>query len=79
MVDVADAEYGETPSFRASIDGFSDRVELLIKHGADVNTADIYNESPLHGAAANGQINAAKLLLENGADINKIDVLNLFF
>lgn len=47
-----------------------DMVELLIKHGANVNAKQMQGVTPLHSAAHNGQTKLSKLLIDNGADIN---------
>lgn len=47
-----------------------DIVELLIKHGADVNAKQMQGVTPLHSAAHNGQTKLSKLLIDNGAEIN---------
>lgn len=47
-----------------------DIAELLIKHGADVNSKQMQGVTPLHSAAHNGQTYLAKLLIDNGADVN---------
>lgn len=74
VVDVADAEYGETPLFRACIDGFSDRVELLIKHGADVNKVSHNKASPLYWSSKRDHIEVIKLLIKHGANVNNADI-----
>jgi ankyrin repeat protein len=48
-------------------------LELLIKHGAQVNVRNLQNETPLHGAASYGNANAVELLLRNGADVKALD------
>lgn len=42
--------------------------ELLVKHGAVVNVADLWKFTPLHEAAAKGKYEICKLLLRHGAD-----------
>ena len=42
--------------------------ELLVKHGAVVNVADLWKFTPLHEAAAKGKYEICKLLLKHGAD-----------
>jgi ankyrin repeat protein len=45
-------------------------VELLLKHGADVEDGGGGHPSPLHFAARRGNVAIARILLEHGADIN---------
>lgn len=45
--------------------------ELLIKHDANVNVADLWKFTPLHEAAAKGKHEIVKLLLKHGADPTK--------
>lgn len=44
-------------------------VELLLRHGANVNAKQQAGVTPLHSAAHNGQTHLAKLLIRNGADV----------
>jgi ankyrin repeat protein len=46
--------------------------ELLVKHGANVNVADLWKFTPLHEAAAKGKYDIVKLLL-------KVSLKNLLF
>jgi ankyrin repeat protein len=45
-------------------------VELLLKHGANVNQADGVGTTPLMMAAAAGNADVVKVLLDHGADVN---------
>ena len=52
--------------------GFINKVDLLIKHGADLNSIDdAYRSTPLGLAARWGHVEMVKYLLKQGADINK--------
>ncbi|KAI1485861.1 hypothetical protein F5X96DRAFT_657774 [Biscogniauxia mediterranea] len=50
---------------RAKIDK---TLEILLAHGAEVNTRDVVGDSPLHDASRQSNYNIMKLLLEYGAD-----------
>ena len=45
-----------------------DAIDLLIKHGADVNAVTNWDATPLHLAAFHGHVHAASRLLDNGAN-----------
>lgn len=49
----------------------SNSVELLIKHGADVNICNKYGYPPLYICCEYGYSNCAELLLLNNADVNR--------
>jgi tankyrase len=44
--------------------GHFEVTELLVKHGASVNVADLWKFTPLHEAAAKGKYEIVKLLLK---------------
>lgn len=46
-------------------------VELLLKHGADVNATDFADHTPLHGAALAGNVDIINALLAMKADPNQ--------
>jgi hypothetical protein len=48
-------------------------VELLIKHGANVNLPVTDGITPLMAAALEGDVETARVLLDAGADINAVD------
>jgi ankyrin repeat protein len=46
-------------------------VQLLLEHGANVNTQNNYNYyTPLHYASQSGKLEIARLLLDHGADVH---------
>ena len=49
---------------------FLSKKELLLKHGATVDSQDIFDRTPLHLASFHGYTEIAKLLLENKAAID---------
>ncbi len=55
---------------RAALAGRAEVVELLIRHGADVNAIEGDRSSPLHSAALLGHEKAVYVLVQNGADVN---------
>ncbi|CAG2234201.1 unnamed protein product [Mytilus edulis] len=61
--------YGNA-AFRASFEGFSEVVGLLLEHNCDPNICNKYEETPLHIAAAKGYIDVVRLLLKYKCDLN---------
>ncbi len=69
-VDAGDL-HGITPLFWASGGGFTEVVELLCDHGADVNARQPrLGSTPLHWAAQAGRADVVALLLTHGAQAN---------
>lgn len=65
---------GVTALMLASQAGYDDIVEILIKHGADVNKkSEYYGITPLISAVRNNFLRTAEILIRNGADINDND------
>lgn len=52
------------PLHNACSYGHYEVAELLVKHGAVVNVADLWKFTPLHEAAAKGKYEICKLLLQ---------------
>ena len=68
---------GSTPLHCATWKGHRGVVELLLKHGADVNAKnnnDHWGTTPLHAAAHANQRAIAELLLAHGADVHAINL-----
>lgn len=64
---------GSTPLHCATWKGHEGLVEVLLKHGADVNATnnnDHWGTTPLHAAAHGNQRAIAELLIAHGADIH---------
>lgn len=55
------------PQHEACNHGHREVVELLLRHGALVNTTGYQNDSPLHDAARNDHVAVVELLLLHGA------------
>lgn len=62
---------GLVPLHNACSYGHYEVTELLVKHGANVNVADLWKFTPLHEAAAKGKYEIVKLLIKHGADVTK--------
>ena len=58
---------GLVPLHNACSYGHYEVAELLVRHGASVNVADLWKFTPLHEAAAKGKYEICKLLLKVGA------------
>ncbi|XP_067682285.1 poly [ADP-ribose] polymerase tankyrase-like [Haliotis asinina] len=64
------------PIHLAILNGHSDVVKVLIKHGADLNkqvSAGKEKKSPLMMAAETGNLDVARLLVQNGATVELLD------
>ena len=62
---------GRTALHQAAGNGNLSMMNLLLEHGAPINSLNASGETPLHFAARFGQIATLKVLIENGA---KLDV-----
>ncbi|MBP1635011.1 MAG: uncharacterized protein H6Q10_1585 [Acidobacteria bacterium] len=71
--DVHEAAGGTTPLHGAVRQGFPAAVELLVKHGADVNARDGSGRTALHWAADDQRLDMVVLLVSKGADVNALD------
>jgi ankyrin repeat protein len=50
-------------------------VELLLEHGANVNSVNSHKHIPLHLAAQNGHLNLSKLLIDAGSKVDAADLI----
>jgi ankyrin repeat protein len=50
-----------------------DVVQLLLRHGADVNTPGLWGRTPLLFASVRGHLEVVRWLLEHGADVSAKD------
>lgn len=53
--------------------GDMEKVQTLIRRGADVDARGHWGRTPLHVAARYGRIDIVRLLIAHGADINATD------
>jgi len=60
-------EYGQTPLHRAAMRGRKAAAEMLLAHGADMNTRDWYGKTPLSLAKEGGHTEIVELLRKHGA------------
>lgn len=58
-----------TPLMEAASAGHIDIIDLLIRHGADVNAQSSTGNTPLMYACAGGHVSAVKTLLVHGANV----------
>jgi ankyrin repeat protein len=65
---------GLTPLLYAARENCRECVDILLKHGADVNLPDPTNVVPMVIAMVNGNFDIAKRLIEAGADVNQWDI-----
>ncbi|XP_048746170.2 fibronectin type 3 and ankyrin repeat domains protein 1-like isoform X2 [Ostrea edulis] len=71
-IDVPD-KYGFTGLMQASQKGYTDIMEILIRHGADVNAQNDSGKTALMLACYAGQFEAVKLLRDQGAKYDDFD------
>ena len=64
---------GVCPIHAAAMNGNEHMVDVLIKHGADINCRDKYGETALIIAARKGMNNVVSELTEKGADVTCTD------
>jgi len=65
--------FGYTPLHESVSNCHPKILQLLIDHGADVNSCTNGGYTPLHLAAFTGHTDCARVLLQNNADISKTD------
>lgn len=67
-------EKGKTPVHAAVYYKDIDALNLLLKHGADLDQADLTGMTPLHDAAQLWRKDEAAWLIEHGADLSAKDI-----
>ena len=72
-LEVRDPNEGGTSLFYASQKNRLSTVAILLKHGANVNTQDVFGYSPLMVSSRDGHIEVVKHLLNKAPDINYKD------
>jgi ankyrin repeat protein len=72
-LDIRDKWYNRTELHWAAIKGNKEIVELLLNHGARVNTADSSGNTPLYYAGKYGHKDIAQLLVSNGAIAGSVE------
>lgn len=65
---------GNTPLHYAAGDSI-EKVKLLIRMGADVNTVNKHGKTPLFFATEMDKMETVKLLIKEGANVNNIDTM----
>jgi ankyrin repeat protein len=65
---------GRMPLHSAALENDIVRVNELLAHGADPNSADADDFTPLHFASQQGALEAARILLNNGAAVDPTNV-----
>lgn len=65
---------GGTPLYRATAQGNTTAVRLLLDRGANIEARDQLKETPLHAAATRGDPTMIQLLADRGADVNATDI-----
>ena len=72
-VNAVDEETGDSPLYRAAMNGHKAVVRVLMDAKADLNMANNRGETALHRAARHGHEAVVKILVEAGANLNMAD------
>jgi len=60
--------FEDAPIHKACYNGWLEDVELMIKHGVDINVRGDIGNTPLHEAVMSGNVDLVVMLVFNGAD-----------
>lgn len=52
-------------------------VQVLVKHGADINRIDPWGRTPLMWASQHAELDTVRLMIELGADVNRVSEKNM--
>ena len=75
LIDINELYYGNNSLlYIASRHGHTNIVELLLDHGAYINTRDIVMFTPLMIAVTCGHIDVVRVLLDRGADMTLVSL-----
>ncbi|XP_035827108.1 uncharacterized protein LOC101855204 [Aplysia californica] len=64
---------GDTPLAACSYDDCHETAQVLIRHGANIDTRDVYGITPLYLACSFGSVNCVRVLTESGCDVNIVE------
>jgi hypothetical protein len=70
---------GETPLHQAVRKGDADMCQLLLLHGAELETTNVFDETPLVTAVKANKLDIVKILLKSGANPNNDECLSLHY
>ncbi|KAL7942120.1 ankyrin repeat-containing domain protein [Trichoderma barbatum] len=71
-LNIQDKKRGDTPLTVAAYNGMLERVQYLVKHGADIHLASPCDGSAVHQACRYAKWDIIKFLVENGANVNQV-------
>jgi Ankyrin repeats (many copies) len=72
-IETHELQMGQSPLQMACVIKHRDMVDLLLRHGANVNSPNFLERTPIHETAANGNLEIAQTLVRHGADLNALD------
>jgi ankyrin repeat protein len=69
-VDLAEPEFGSTPTYVAAQEGHVRCLSILASHNADLSKANRHGWAPIHIACERGRLTCIEVLLDNGVNID---------